>query len=108
VGAPSLAIQVLGDELDVESLPSCTISQPRRLLLLAGHDLKEHSHSRGLILQIMRSWCQEAPGMHSRFVIGLRFWTFPLAEEQLVPTFARRLQVCDNFLMQLLCRVPIG
>ena len=52
MGAPSLAIQVLGDELDVESLPSCTIS-PHRLLLLAGHDLKEHSHSGGLILHIM-------------------------------------------------------
>ena len=55
MGAPSVAIQVLGDELDVEGLPSCTISQPRRLLLLAGHDLKEHSHSCGLILQITGS-----------------------------------------------------
>ena len=55
MGASSLAIEVLGDELDVESLPGCTISQPRRLLLLAGHDLKEHSHSRGLILHITGS-----------------------------------------------------
>ena len=44
MGAPSLAIQVLGDELKVEGLPCCTICQPARLLLLAGHDLKKDSN----------------------------------------------------------------
>ena len=48
VCSASLAIEVLGDELDVEGLPSSSISSS--LLLLAGHDLKEHRHSGGLIL----------------------------------------------------------
>ena len=55
VGAPRLAVQVLGDKLQEEGLPSRAICQPSRLLLLAGHDLKEHSHSRALVLQIVAS-----------------------------------------------------
>ena len=55
VGAPSLAIQVLGDELKVEGLPCCTVGQPGRLLLLAGHDLKEHSDRRAFCLHTIRS-----------------------------------------------------
>ena len=55
MGTPSLAIQVLGDELKVEGLPCCTIRQPRRLLLLAGHDLKEHSNRRAFCLHSRQS-----------------------------------------------------
>ena len=39
-----LPIEVAGLELQVECLP-CRAVQPSCLLLLAGHDLKEHSYS---------------------------------------------------------------
>ena len=71
VCAPSLAVQVLGDELEVEGLPCCTI-QPCRLLLLAGHDLKEHCHGCGLRLHthtaLFTTLCRQASHVQYRLV----------------------------------------